>query len=347
MAEELQGLLPMNAMMGWTEGVESRNDAIELAKGFISRRYTAVEASWYAVAPFMGGYLWEVHEGGPGKGYIGAAIEALSQNPGSKFWFPSSDRAFQVMMRDGKPFGILLSKSESLPVINSGQPPLAMVTKMQPAVRKGTTALVTGATMLGAGAVFLVSAMGFYAVSANPGPSVRAVNFSAMPHAQWSQVSGTGVEEIVSKIEMKDGKWTVEKRPHVVPGLRELRDEGAKAIQKARDSIMPMPVMEEDRPATGAPSSAPPAAPSSIPPTAPGLPQAAPQPTVPAAPAIGPAQPPRAAVQPATAGHANGRMSPADMRRAMRERENAGMSPTPPKALPAPMPIPVDKGAKQ
>jgi len=337
MAEELSGLRPMNAMMGWTEGVESKNDAIELAKGFITRRFTALEASWYAVAPFMGGYLWEVHEGGPGKGYIGAAIEALSQNPSSKFWFPSADRAFQIMMRDGKPFGILLSKSESLPVINSDQPPLAMITKMQPAVRKGTGVFMTGAAMAGVGAIFLISSMAFYAVSANPGPSVRAVDFSSMPHAQWGQVQGTGVEEIVSKIEMKDGKWSVERRPHVVPGLRELRDEGAKAVQKARESIMPMPKVEEDAPPPAAPPAPLPApAPAGIPGAQPG------QQTPPAAPAT--AKPPVAPAAPAANLGANGKpLTAAELRRRARERAT-GTAHAP---MPAPIPVPVDKGNKK
>lgn len=335
MAEELSGLRPMNAMMGWTEGVESKNDAIELAKGFITRRFTALEASWYAVAPFMGGYLWEVHEGGPGKGYLGAAIEALSQNPSSKFWFPSADRAFQIMMRDGKPFGILLSKTESLPVINSDQPPLAMITKMQPAVRKGTGVFLTGAAMAGAGAVFLFSSMAFYAISANPGPSVRAVDFSSMPHAQWGQVKGTGVEEIVSKIEMKDGKWSVERRPHVVPGLRELRDEGAKSVQKARESIMPMPAVEEE------PKAPPPAvpeipAPAAVNPAQPG------QPPVQAAPPVLPA--PAAAPAATNGAAASGKpMSPAEMRRQARDRAHAPGKAAPP----ARIPVPVDNGGKK
>jgi len=251
MAKDFVGHAPMNAMMGWYEGAETKKDAVEYAKGFIQRRYTAQEASWYAVAPFMGGWLWEVHEGGPGRGYIGAAIDALTQNPDGKFWFPSADRAFQVMMRDGKPFGILLSKNESLPVMNSGQPSLIAATKMMPAVKKGTGVFLTGAALLGSAATFLVASMAFYAVSANPGPGLKAVDFSAMPHAQWPLVIDTHVEEIVSKLEMNGGKWNVEKRPHVIDGLKELREEGQKIMQRARDSVAPMPVEEEAPAAAG------------------------------------------------------------------------------------------------
>lgn len=315
MSDAHEGLVPINAMMGWNEGVESKNDAIELAKGFIQRRYTAVEASWYAVAPFMGGFLWEVHEGGPGKGYIGSAISSLSQNPSASFWFPSGDRAFQVMMRDGKPFGILLSKAESLPVINSGQPALAAITKMTRAVRKGTAVFMAGASLLGSGVAFLAGSMAFYAIAANPGPSLRTVDFSALPHAQWNQVANTEVEEIVSRLQMTAGKWSVEKRPHVVPGLRELREDTQKNVQKARDAVPEIPVIDEDGPAQ------PPAPPATTPPS----PQVAPPPVT-----TPPATPPQA-------------LSPAEQRRAMRDAalrrtRDQGAAPD----VPDPVPVPVD-----
>lgn len=314
---------PINVQMGWNEGVESKKDAIELAKGFIQRRYTALEASWFAVAPFMGGYLWEVHEGGPGKGYIGSVIDALSKNPEGKFWFPSGDRAFQVMMRDGKPFGILLSGDESLPVINSGQPPLIAASKMSPAVRKGTGVFLTGSAMLGSGALFMISSMAFFAISANPGPSLRAVDFSALPHAQWNQVVDTGVEEIVSKLEMTEDKWRVEKRTHVIPGLSELRNEGQAIIQEIRNNILPMP---EDSVDDGAAAQVQPAAPA------------------------GSGENHNDAQQPGQ------NLSPAEMRRAAREAgaqslipgmsQLPGLPPLAGAALPGTVPVPVDNGGR-
>jgi len=238
--------LPMNAMMGWQEGVENKQDAVELAKGFISRRFTAQEASWYAVTPLMGGYLWEVHEGGSGKGYLDAAVRALTENPASKFWFPSGDRVFQIMMRDGKPFGILLSAKESAAVRNSGQPPLAMATRMKPAVRKGTAVMMAGAGLLGSGFMFFASAIIFYGIVTNPGPSVPAVDFSSMPHAQWSLVAGTKADEIVSKLEFKGSGWTVDKRPHPIEGLEELREERSRIINGlGSDTEMPTATRRE------------------------------------------------------------------------------------------------------
>lgn len=242
------GHMPLQAMLGWTEGLESRNDAVEMAKGFITRRYTAVEASWYAVAPFMGGWFWEVHEGGPGKGCVGSVVDALSRDPGGKFWFPSGDRAFQVMMRDGKPYCILLSKADSLPVINSGEAPLAMVTRMTRAVRRGAATFAAGVAMLGSGAAFMLGSMAFFALAANPGPSLSSVNFSMMPHAQWNQVATTGVEEIVSRLYFADGSWKVERRAHEIPGLAELRDQGQELRRAVKDSLPAVPEVPDDAP---------------------------------------------------------------------------------------------------
>lgn len=210
------GIAPIRVLMGWSEGI-SRNDAVELAKGYIQKRFTsAPESGWYAVSPFMGGYMWEVQEAGPGVAYMPAALEALSRDPGGRHWFPCGDRAFQVMMRDGKPFAILLSGADSKSLIDSGAEPLMPSGRMLRAVRKGDTTFITGAAMFGSGFSFLAGAMIFYGLAADPAPQVKDVNLLMAPHAQWGRVADTGVREVVTKIEMKKGVWKVEKRPHVI-----------------------------------------------------------------------------------------------------------------------------------
>lgn len=220
MREVYADVAPQRILMGWGEGL-SKNDAIAYAKGYIQRRFEAVDASWYAVAPFMGGYLWEVHEGGPGKAYMPAVLTALSQDPGGQHWFPSGDRAFQVMMRDGKPLCILLSKSESNEIINSGKAPLLPSGKMARAVNKGTGMLVVGATLFGAGFSFMIGAGIFYAISANPAPQFGDIKFENMPHAQWHLVANVPATKIVSKLEFDKGAWKVETREHVIKGVND------------------------------------------------------------------------------------------------------------------------------
>lgn len=241
MAKEIIQLLPMKAIMGWNDGVGSKKDAAEIAKGYATKRFNAIGSSWYAVAPFMGGYLWEAHEGGQGKGYIRSVIDALSSNPAGAFWFPCGDRVFQVMLRDGKPFGILLSKKESDEVLKSTESPLLPSTKMSRIVRQGSVLLAFGSTMMACGGTFFSSALAFYAIAANPGPSVAKVDLASMPHKQWERVAGVTVEELVSKLEFMDENWSVDKRTHKVPELAELKQKTLDNLNRVKGAIADTP----------------------------------------------------------------------------------------------------------
>jgi len=210
--------VPFRIIVGWADGV-SKEDAVDIARGFIQRRFDAVNSSWYVTAPFMGGYFWEVHEGGKGSSYMPAIIDALTNNPGGQHWFPSGDRVFQVMMRDGKPFGVLLQKSESKKVIESGSMPLRASGRMKRAVFKGTPVLIAGAGVLASGVLFFLSSVVMYAFLATPEPAVKDINLTKIPSAQWDKLASIKPTEIVSKIEFEQGEWKIEKRPFVIKDL--------------------------------------------------------------------------------------------------------------------------------
>lgn len=215
----LESNVPLRILVGWAEGV-SKNDAADIAKGFIQRRFDAVDASWYVTSPFMGGYFWEVHEGGKGVSYMPAIIEALTNDPGGQHWFPSGDRVFQVMMRDGKPFGILLQKSESKKIIESGNLPLRASGKMKQAIFKGTSVLFAGGGILGTGVAFFLASVVMFALSATPEPAVKDINLTKIPSAQWDKLSAVKPTEIVSKLEFENGDWKIEKRPFEIKNLK-------------------------------------------------------------------------------------------------------------------------------
>jgi hypothetical protein len=106
-------------------------------------------------------------------------------------------------------------------------------------VAKGTGIFNFGATMAGVGTVFFLGSAIFYAISANPGPSVRAIDFATLPHSQWGLVSSATVEEIVSKLEMKGDKWSVDKRRNIIEGLDDLRAKGRTIDAKNRQPATP------------------------------------------------------------------------------------------------------------
>lgn len=226
--EGLSESLPMNIAIGWVEQSDGRKDIVDLVKGHIDTRFGAKDAAWYGVTPFMGGWFWEAHEGGPGKGYLTAIVAEMTANQGGEYWVPAGPKkVLKIMMRDGKPFPIILSESESLKVRNSGQPPLIANSRLTRFVSQGTGMFVFGATIAGASAVYMLATMGFYLSVWQPGPMVRAIDLAQMPHSQWAKVEGTGPEQIVSKLEMKNGVWLqVETRRHIIPELEKERQSG-------------------------------------------------------------------------------------------------------------------------
>lgn len=228
-------VLPMSVQMGWLE-TESAKDARAYARGIIQQRFKAYEESWYAVLPFQGGFLWEAHQGGDGRGYLKSSAKALETDPGGEHWFKAGDRAYRIVMQDGKPFPHLLPPDKSVEILNSGTDSLDRTHALTPYIRKGTGWLVTGVLMSGSAALFFIGSIAFYAFAYNPGPSVRAMDIGTLPHTKWPMVSNVGIEEIVQRLQMKNGKdWSVDKRAHTVEGLDKLRKQRADLEQANRE----------------------------------------------------------------------------------------------------------------
>jgi hypothetical protein len=243
--------VPLRILVGWAEGV-SKNDAADIAKGFIQRRFDAVDASWYVTAAFMGGFFWEVHEGGKGSSYMPAIIEALTNDPGGQHWFPSGDRIFQVMMRDGKPFGVLLQKSETNKIFDSGSLPLRASGKMKRAVFKGTSVLYAGGGLFGSSVLFFLATAALYFFVATPEPAIKDVNLSKLPASQWEKLTAIKPTEVVSRLEFEAGDWKVEKRPFEIRGL--VRAESIKSPEAPKA----LPTIQTPDQAAPAPMIAPP-----------------------------------------------------------------------------------------
>lgn len=238
-AKSAKSVQPMSVQLGWLEA-DSAKDARAYARGIIQQRFKAHEESWYAILPFHGGFLWEAHQGGDGKGYIKSAAKALEDDPGGEHWFKTGDRAYRVIMQDGKPFPHLLPPEKSVEILNSGTEALARSHSMTPYVRKGTGWLVTGILMSGSAALFFVGSIAFYAFAYNPGPSVRATDIGSLPHTKWPMVANVGIEEIVQKLQLKNGKdWSVDRRAHKVEGLDKLRQQRAdlERANRERDAL--------------------------------------------------------------------------------------------------------------
>ncbi len=233
-AKSKASIAPMSVQMGWIEA-ENAKDVRAYARGIVQQRFVAQEESWFGIKRFRNGFLWEAHQGGDGKGYINAAAAALDRDPEGQHWFQTGDRAYRIIMQDGKPFPHLLPSEKSVELLNSGSSQLERGYSLTPFSRKGTGWLATGAVLSSASVLFFLGSLVFYGLSYNPGPSVRATDLTALPHMKWPLVSSVGIEEIVQKLQMRGGNWSVDKRSHQVEGLDKLRKQRAELERANRE----------------------------------------------------------------------------------------------------------------
>ena len=229
---------PNTVLFGYLEGVE-RKDAEAYARGFARRTLATAERVWYHTESIYTGFLYEVHEGGAGRSFLPELITALEAEPAGTVLVPSGRRVFELTVRNGRPTGALLSEERSskvqrqialvLPAEKTGGNPYGVMvpatapvghvrfhavratTRMkrlvpasQPATFLSVGVLLSGLSLLAVGA-------GSYVWSLRQAGVPRGIEFNQLPHRQWpAAVSAAAGTAFVTKLEYKDGKWTVE-----------------------------------------------------------------------------------------------------------------------------------------
>lgn len=202
---------PLNVAVGWLEGV-SKKDAAIYAKEFVDRWFTAKEISFYNIAPFEGGYFYEVQEGGSGQSYLPAivdALQAMQDKENERVWFPSGSRAFMVSYHDGLPLGMLLSEQESEELRTTELPPLTPKGKMKPVVKKGYGMFVVGGTFFAASLMSLLATGFMYAAIPAPEPLNNQVSLDMLPHRQWHLLQVSSPTTYVDALRFSNGSWSV------------------------------------------------------------------------------------------------------------------------------------------
>ena len=222
---------PQNVAMGWLESGGSRRDAVEYAKGYAQKHMDAPGICWFETLPFMGGYLWEVHEGGPGYSFLPATAKVLSE-AGAKGWTRFRRRALQVSMMDGKPSFLVLSEDMSRSTVENGRGEMAPSGKMKPVVKHGTGLLTVGASFFGTGATALaiVLAYSFSIQTFVPGP--RRLDQDLLPHRQWTRVERVPPNLFVETMRYQNQQWTT----NIKPVIRTARGQAS-----AGSSALPVP----------------------------------------------------------------------------------------------------------
>jgi len=227
-----------NVMFGYLEGVE-RKDAESYARAFGRRCLKSSESCWYAVEPLWSGYLYEIHEGGPGYSFLPALAKEIDANPGGVALVPSGRRVFELTVRNGRPVGALLSETRSRevqsrmavvqPADRVGDRPFGLIVpawapqghvrfhailtsrrmkRLSPAIPLQLAAAAVGFL---AGVALLLGGGVTYYWSPHRAPTARNFDINRLPHRQWDTVlSAITASSYAAKLEFKDGKWTIE-----------------------------------------------------------------------------------------------------------------------------------------
>lgn len=227
-----------NVMFGYLEGVE-RRDAEAYARAFGRRCLKASETCWYSVEPLWSGFLYEIHEGGPGYSFLPDLAREMDANPGGVALVPSGRRVFELTVRNGRPVGALLSESRSREVQSrmavvqpadrvDGRPFGLIVPAWAPQGHVRFHAILTSRRMKRltpavplqvaaaavaflAGATLMLGGSAAYFWSPHRTANARNFDIARLPHRQWDSVlSAITASSYAAKLEFKDGKWTVE-----------------------------------------------------------------------------------------------------------------------------------------
>lgn len=200
---------PLTAIIGFSQTGSAR-DAEGVAKGYISKNFAA-EISWYAVAPFSGGYLYEIHQGGNGVSYLPEVLEILNANTtAGVVRIPSGNRVMQVSMRDGSPVPLLLAESESRQYLSHPEDFPLPSGKMKEAVKSGLTWVYAGVVGMLVGTVTLFGSIGYYFMSTSNEVLSKQMPPEQLPHRQWETVRRLRTDQYVNRLKFENNRWSVD-----------------------------------------------------------------------------------------------------------------------------------------
>ena len=204
--------IPYRVVIDFLEGTLRKQDAIAFARGFIEHHFDAQANSGYYVAPYPGGYIFEVQEGGAGRAYLPGILRILDENPAASGCVQMARRVLEVKKSSTGAYTAIL-----LPEGTEPQNPDKVFPepgpKLIPFQRSGITALIIGASIFGVGflALLLCTIAFLVETSGLLSAPLAKINYADLPLMQWqslTKVAGNKSDTYIKAIKLQNGKWT-------------------------------------------------------------------------------------------------------------------------------------------
>lgn len=243
----------------------SKVDALLYAQGCAAKLHKS-RLSWYGVFPFMGGFLVELHDGGSGKAFAPALVEAFGANAETAAQLPEGElpvfsavlptagaRSIMVELAATSVVTLVMPEHHEVPV--SQLPRTATLTRLQSSA--GLRALrVSMATT-----VFSLSLLGLILLLSPGAHRVALVDNNLTPDSPLPALNQpVPPDHKQVALTYKDGKWDVllEAKPaETMPSLRNVADAKAKGKPVKQEAAQAAPPAQAAYPRAGKLAGAP------------------------------------------------------------------------------------------
>lgn len=180
---------PYRAVIDFLDGTTKRKDAVSFAKAFIDQRFANHDVCWWHVRKFDGGWLFEVHEGGPGKSYIKSAMEAIDADPQVVCVVPMTRRVMEVKRSFGGAYSSVVLP-EGQPASGERQHHCVAGAAMAPYRDKGEAILNAGIGLAAAGIIAFAATLVFYLSDQSVADRSRTeIAARYMPVQRWIELT--------------------------------------------------------------------------------------------------------------------------------------------------------------
>ncbi|WP_415912641.1 hypothetical protein [Neptuniibacter sp. QD37_11] len=202
--------LPQNLYIGHMSNMK-KSDLDAYVRGLAEEKFDSLRIVKYGMVKFGGGFLYEVHEGGAGKGIIKSLIKALKDTDESEFIIPTADRWVKVVRKDN---GIVCYLLPDNAPQDEGLAPSASIQykdSLKPMVNGGYGFMVFGIVFGVIGALFATGgAVAKYLVIDKKEVVERKVFGKDTPLNQISELIkySTSEHEYVVAMKYENGAWT-------------------------------------------------------------------------------------------------------------------------------------------
>jgi hypothetical protein len=210
--------VPIQIIMGFLPEVTSR-DAIEYAIGMSEKYVVQQSLAYFHATKYENGYLYEVHEGGPGKAF-GPEIAKLFASKGAyrgdevtRVTLATSARMVEITRLRLGLSAVLLPES-SVQAATEGLVPRVMMTS---AIPRRTAILYAGVGLLVSGVLMATLSGVFFRLKGYSAPPAQAndvISVRNLPHIQWERLSAQlQPGDRVKALKYENNNWRTELFP--------------------------------------------------------------------------------------------------------------------------------------